>query len=157
MLQIFASIVSPVALFWLAAVIIFCCVEAATVGLVSIWFAGGSLAALIAASLGAPFWLQITLFVVVSGVLIALLRPLMRKVILPKKTATNADRHIGQVALVTEEIDNLRETGAVKLDGVVWTARSLSNQVIPVGTAISVRSIQGVKVIVEPVPENLTV
>ena len=157
MLQIFASIVSPVALFWLAAVIIFCCVEAATVGLVSIWFAGGSLAALIAASLGAPFWLQITLFVVVSGVLIALRRPLMRKVILPKKTATNADRHIGQVALVTEEIDNLRETGAVKLDGVVWTARSLSNQVIPVGTAISVRSIQGVKVIVEPVPENLTV
>lgn len=157
MLQIFASIVSPVALFWLAAVIIFCCVEAATVGLVSIWFAGGSLAALIAASLGAPFWLQITLFVVVSGVLIALLRPLMRKVILPKKTATNADRHIGQVALVTEEIDNLRETGAVKLDGVVWTARSLSNHVIPVGTAISVRSIQGVKVIVEPVPENLTV
>ena len=157
MLQIFASIVSPVALFWLAAVIIFCCVEAATVGLVSIWFAGGSLAALIAASLGAPFWLQITLFVVVSGVLIALLRPLMRKVILPKKTATNADRHIGQVALVTEEIDNLRETGAVKLDGVVWTARSLSNQVIPVGTAIRVRSFQGVKVIVEPVPENLTV
>ena len=157
MLQILASIISPAALFWLAAVIIFCCVEAATVGLVSMWFAGGSLAALIAASLGAPFWLQITLFVVVSGVLIALLRPLIRKVILPKKTATNADRHIGQVALVTEEIDNLRETGAVKLDGVVWSARSLSNQVIPVGTAIHVRSIQGVKVIVEPVPENLTV
>lgn len=157
MLQILASIISPAALFWLAAVIIFCCVEAATVGLVSMWFAGGSLAALIAASLGAPFWLQITLFVVVSGVLIALLRPLIRKVILPKKTATNADRHIGQVALVTEEIDNLREAGAVKLDGVVWSARSLSNQVIPVGTAIHVRSIQGVKVIVEPVPENLTV
>lgn len=157
MLQILSSIISPAALFWLAAVIIFCCVEAATVGLVSIWFAGGALAALIAASLGAPFWLQITLFVVVSGVLIALLRPLMRRVILPKKTATNADRHIGQVALVTEEIDNLRETGAVKLDGVIWTARSLGNQVIPVGAVIHVRSIQGVKVIVEPVPESQNV
>lgn len=156
MLQILASIMTPAAIFWLAAVIIFCCVEAATVGLVSIWFAGGSLGALVAASLGAPLWLQITIFVVISAGLIALLRPLMRKVILPKRTATNADRHIGQVALVTEEIDNLRETGAVKLDGVVWTARSLENEVIPIGTAISVRCIQGVKVIVERAPESLS-
>ena len=157
MLQILANTISSTALFWLAAVIIFCCVEAATVGLVSIWFAGGSLAALLAASLGAPFWLQITLFVVVSGALIALLRPMMRKVILPKKTATNADRHIGQVALVTEEIDNLRETGAVKLDGVVWTARSCDNRVISVGTPITVRRIQGVKVVVEPVAEHINI
>ena len=151
------TLFTPMTLMWLVAMIALCVIEASTVGLVCIWFAGGALAALIAAGVGAPVWLQIAIFLVVSGVLLALLRPLVKKIILPKKTATNADRHVGQVALVTEEINNLLENGAVKLDGVVWTARSLDNQVIPVGTPIVVHRIQGVKVIVTPAAEQALV
>lgn len=149
MQNIFTSLASPMALFWLVALIMLAAAEAATVGLVCIWFAGGALVALIAAGVGAPLWVQITLFLIVSAVLIALLRPLVRKIILPRKTATNADRHLGKTALVTEEINNLHETGAVKLDGVIWTARAKDDQVIPVGTVIRVLDIQGVKVVVE--------
>lgn len=149
MQNIFTSLASPMALFWLVALILLAAAEAATVGLVCIWFAGGALVALIAAGVGAPLWVQITLFLIVSAVLIALLRPMVRKIILPKKTATNADRHLGKTALVTEEINNLHETGAVKLDGVIWTARAKDDQAIPVGTVIRVLDIQGVKVVVE--------
>ena len=149
MQNIFTSLASPMALFWLVALIMLAAAEAATVGLVCIWFAGGALVALIAAGVGAPLWVQITLFLIVSAVLIALLRPMVRKIILPKKTATNADRHLGKTALVTEEINNLHETGAVKLDGVIWTARAKDDQAIPVGTVIRVLNIQGVKVVVE--------
>ena len=149
MQNIFTSLASPMALFWLVALIMLAAAEAATVGLVCIWFAGGALVALIAAGVGAPLWVQITLFLIVSAVLIALLRPMVRKIILPRKTATNADRHLGKTALVTEEINNLHETGAVKLDGVIWTARAKDDQVIPVGTVIRVLDIQGVKVVVE--------
>lgn len=150
MLNILTSFLSPMSLVWLAAVIILAVAEAATVGLVCIWFAGGALVALIASGVGAPLWLQITLFLVVSALLLALLRPMMRKVVMPKKTATNADRHLGQTALVTEEINNLQETGAVRLDGVIWTARAENDQVIPVGTVIKVLRMEGVKVYVTP-------
>ena len=153
MATIIGSILSPMALFWLVALIVFAVAEAATVGLVSIWFAGGSLVALVATSLGAPLWLQITLFLVVSCVMLALLRPFVKKISVPHRTRTNADRHLGQTALVTEAVDNLRETGAVKLDGVIWTARSEDGSVIPVGTLITVKKISGVKVLVAPVPE----
>lgn len=156
LVNIFA-VISPMALVWLVALILFAVVEATTVGLVSIWFAGGSLVALIAAGLRAPIWLQIVLFLAVSIVMLALLRPFVKKVSKPQRTRTNADRHIGQTALVTEEIDNLKETGAVRLDGVIWTARSESGETIPVGTIITVRRIEGVKVWVEPVAEPISV
>lgn len=143
------TFLSPAVLFWVAALIIFLVVEAATVGLVSIWFAGGALAGLIAAALGAPIWLQALLFLAVSAILLALLRPFVQGLIAPAKTATNADRHLGKSALVTEEINNLLETGSVKLDGVIWTARSMDNTVIPVGETIVVHHIEGVKLIVQ--------
>ena len=152
--NVFSSLVSSMALFWLVALIIFAVAEAATVGLVCIWFAGGALAALIIAGVGGPLWLQITVFLFVSAMLLALLRPMMRKIILPQKTATNADRHLGQTALVTEEINNLMETGAVKLDGVIWTARSGNDEVIPAGTIIRVLRIEGVKVVVESMAQT---
>ncbi len=160
MVSIFSSVLSllsPVALFWLVALIVFAAVEAATVGLVSIWFAAGALAALITAGLGGPLWLQLTLFLAVSGVMLALLRPFVKKIAVPHRTRTNADRHLGQTALVTEEINNLAETGAVRLDGVVWSARSEDGQVIPVGTLITVRRISGVKVWVEPAEQAVHV
>lgn len=142
--------VSPEILFWLVALIVFAVLEAATVGLVSIWFAGGALVALITASLGGPIWLQLLLFLTVSVVMLALLRPFIKKFSAPHRVKTNADRHVGASALVTEEINNLKETGAIRLDGVTWTARSESGEVIPAGTLIRVERIAGVKLFVVP-------
>lgn len=156
-LEALASVLSPMALFWLVALIGFGVAEAATVGLVSIWFAGGALVALIAAGAGANIAVQIVLFLVVSAVLLAGLRPFMRHVITPKKTRTNADRHLGKTALVTEEINNLQESGAVKLDGVTWTARSESGEIIPVGTKITILRMTGAKVYVAPAEEPVAV
>ena len=144
------AMLSPMTLAWLAVLIVLIIAEAATVALVSIWFCGGALAALIASALGAPVWVQALLFLVVSVVLLALLRPFARKYARGGKVALNADRHIGQTALVTEEIDNLHDTGAVRLDGVVWTARSESGEVIPAGTVIEVRRRSGAKAWVIP-------
>jgi membrane protein implicated in regulation of membrane protease activity len=144
--------------FWLVALVIFAVAEAATVGLVSIWFAGGALIALIAAGCDAPIWLQVLLFLVVSGGLLALLRPFVRRFAKASgKTETNAGRHIGREALVQEEINNLTGTGAIKLDGVTWTARSESGEVIPVGETIVVRRIEGVKVFVAPAENTVKV
>ena len=139
---------SPMTLMWLVALILFGIAEAATVGLVSIWFAVGTIPALIVSALGGPVWLQVLLFLAVSITMLALLRPFVRKISGPQ-TRTNADRHIGQTAIVTEEIDNLAETGAVKLDGVIWSARSEDGDHIPLGSVITVKRIAGVKVFVE--------
>lgn len=135
---------------WLAALVIFAIVEASTVTLVSIWFVGGSLAALIAALCGGELWLQVVLFLAVSILLLLSLRPLLRKFYSPKKIQTNAPANIGKLAIVTEDIDNLRSTGAVKLSGVVWTARSNSGALIPVGTVVRITGLEGVKLFVEP-------
>ena len=139
---------NPYAYIWLAAMILFGILEAATVTLVSLWFVGGSLAAFLAALLGAPLWLQVTLFVVVSGALLACLRPFVRKFAQPKKEPTNFDRIVGQSAPVTEAIDNLSEVGAVKIDGKEWSARSEDGAPIEVGAIVNIAKIEGVKAIV---------
>ena len=135
---------------WLAALVIFAIVEASTVTLVSIWFVGGSLAALIAALAGGPLWLQVSLFLAVSVLLLLSLRPLLRKFHSPKKIQTNAPANIGKLAIVTEDIDNIQGQGAVKLSGLVWTARSTGGETIKAGTIVRVNSIEGVKLFVEP-------
>lgn len=137
-------------IFWIAAIVIFAIAEAATVNMVSVWFVAGALAALIVQLLGGAVWLQITVFFVVSAALLAGLRPFVKKYVTPKKTATNADMALGQEAYVTETIDNLRGTGAVKLDGKVWTARSVQDAVLPEGTLVKVVKLEGVKLYVEP-------
>lgn len=136
--------------FWVAALVVFLIVEAVTAGLVSIWFVFGSLVALICAALGAAMWLQIFWFVIVSVATLVLTRPLVKRYVDSRSVATNADRSIGRAAVVTERIDNLAATGAVKLDGVVWTARSTDDAVaIEAGERVTVRAIEGVKLIVE--------
>lgn len=136
--------------FWGAALVVFLIVEAVTAGLVSIWFVFGSLVALICAALGAAVWLQIFWFVIVSVATLVLTRPLVKRYVDSRSVATNADRSIGRAAVVTERIDNLAATGAVKLDGVVWTARSTDDAVaIETGERVTVRAIEGVKLIVE--------
>lgn len=136
---------------WLGALVLFGIAEAATAGLVSLWFAGGALAALIASLLHAPLWAQVLIFVVVSAALLAALRPLARKLLGNRRPEpTNADRAIGKTAIVTEEIDNLTGRGAVKISGVEWTARSDSAEKIPAGALVTVLAIEGAKVRVTP-------
>ncbi len=138
-------------IFWLAAMIVFGVVEAATVGLVSIWFAVGALAALIAAALGGPVILQVVIFVAGSLITLLIIRPLAAKYINGRRVPTNADRVIGQEAVVTEAIDNLNARGQVKVAGAPWTARSQDDSPIPAGTTVRVLRIEGVKLYVTPV------
>lgn len=140
---------------WLAAMIVFGVVEAATVGLVSIWFAVGALASLIAAALNAPVILQVAVFVAGSLITLLVVRPLAAKYINGRRVPTNADRVIGQEAVVTEAIDNLNAQGQVKVAGTPWTARSADDAPIPVGTTVRVLRIEGVKLYVAPVPSNV--
>ncbi len=138
---------SPIFL-WLALFVVFLIVEAGTVALVSIWFALGALAALASCALGAEMWLQITVFLVVSLVLLAVLWKKVRGK--APRTRTNVDSMIGVEGYVTEAIDNLSYTGRVKLGGITWAARSTSGAGIPVGTLVKVERIEGVKVFVSP-------
>jgi len=140
------------AIIWLLLMVVFLIAEASTVTLVSLWFAAGSLAAMAAALLGCAPWLQVTLFLAVSVVLLTALRPLVRKHITPRLTATNIDSVIGSTGLVTVDIDNVTASGQVKLGAMVWTARSTSGDPIPQGTRIRVDRIEGVKVYVSPRP-----
>ena len=136
---------------WLVLLILFCAVEASTVAMVSLWFAAGSLVAMVAGLLNAPFWLQGLLFVVVSGILLAALRPAVRKFVTPKLTKTNVDAVIGTTGRVTAAVDNIAASGQVKLGAMVWTARSTSGDPIAEGALVRVDRIEGVKVYVTPV------
>lgn len=135
---------------WAALIVVFLIVEGLTAGLASIWFALGSVAALVSAFLGAPVWLQITLFVIVSALTLIFTRPLARKYVNKRIEPTNADRLIGASATVTERIDNIAAKGYVKAGGRLWPARSKSGEPIEKDTVTVVRSIEGIKLIVEP-------
>lgn len=137
-------------LLWLIALVVFLIVEAIVPGLVSIWFAVGALAALLAALFHAPFWLQVVWFLVVSVAALALTRPLARKYVNARTTPTNADRILGKECVVREAISNLEGTGAVAVDGKVWTARlAQDDETAAPGEVVIVRRIEGVKLIVE--------
>lgn len=134
---------------WLAAIVIFGVAEAATAGLVCIWFVAGSVAGLIAAAAGGSLLVQILLFAAVSAVALAATRPLVRKFTRADVTPTNADRVLGGEAKVTETIDNENSSGTVYVDGKTWTARSADGTVIPAGTLVTVEKLEGVKLFVK--------
>ena len=138
------------AIVWLILTVVFLIAEAATVTVISLWFAAGSLAAMVTALLGGGIWLQTGVFLVVSAIALTALRPLVRKFLTPKLTATNVDSVIGSVGIVTADIDNIACTGQVKLNGMEWTARSTSGTPIPAGSRVAVDRIEGVKVFVSP-------
>ena len=137
---------------WVALAAVFMATELATVALVSLWFVIGSLAALAASLLGVAVWLQVLIFALVSGGMLVLLRPFLRRYVDPYKIRTNVDALIGRNGIVTESIDNLKAHGALKLDGLVWTARSETGAAIPAGSVVVVRAVEGVKLIVAPDP-----
>ena len=139
---------------WLIAMIVLLVIEGVVPGLISIWFALGALAALLSALLHAPLWLQVVWFLVVSIISLALTRPLAKKYINSRTQPTNADMLIGKECVVRESIDNVLGTGAVSVNGKVWTARTESDEVkAQEGDRAVVVRIEGVKLIVKPVGE----
>ena len=140
---------------WAIAIVVFLVLEGMTAGLVTIWFALGALAALLAAVFGAPLWLQLVWFFVISIAALFLTRPLAKKYLNSKTQATNADMYVGKECMVLETIDNVAGTGAVKVAGKVWTARSADGEVIPEGARATALRIEGVKLIVNPIHENI--
>lgn len=139
---------------WLALLFLFTIGEALTVGLTSIWFAAGSLGALILALLEAPLWLQIAVFMVLSALCLLAVRPIIQKHFNNNLEATNADRILGSEAMVTEDILNIQGKGAVAIGGLIWSARSEHDVPIPAGTLVRVLRIEGVKVFVEELKEE---
>lgn len=145
------------AIIWLILMVVFLITEASTVTMVSLWFAAGALVALLVSLMHGAVWLQVTLFLVVSGILLALLRPLVRKHFTPKLTKTNVDSILGSTGLVTVAIDNVAAAGQVKLGAMEWTARSTSGEPIPAGALVRVDKIEGVKAFVTAVEVSANV
>ena len=133
---------------WGIAIVVFLVLEGMTAGLVTIWFAVGAVAALLASLFGAPVWLQLVWFFVISVAALFLTRPLARKYLNSKTQATNADMYVGKECMVLEAIDNVAGTGAVKVAGKVWTARSADGEIIPAGARAEALRIEGVKLMV---------
>ncbi len=136
--------------FWTVLVILLIAVEVLTMGLTTIWFAAGALAAAIAAACRAPLFIQIALFLIVSVAALVFTRPLAVRYFNGERTKTNVSSLVGQKGIVTGEIDNLKGIGQVTLNGMQWTARAAQKDlVIPEGSVVTVRSIEGVKLIVD--------
>ncbi len=135
---------------WIALTVVFIIAEAASAQLTTVWFALGSLVAFVLAICGVnSIAVQIIVFLAVSAVSLIATRPLVKKMMSKRVVATNADRNIGEIGITISEINNLEGTGEVKVKGVIWTARSAADNVIPEGARVQVKSIEGVKLIVD--------
>lgn len=140
------------ALYWLVISAVLIVTEIFTLGLTTIWFAAGALLAALVAWIGVGIIGQLIIFIIVSVVLLVLTRPLAMKYLNDKTVRTNADSLIGEIAIVTEEIDNIAGKGAAKIQGETWTARSTKDEeIIEKGTKVQVIRISGVKLIVSKV------
>lgn len=135
---------------WIAVIIGTLVLEALTAQMVSVWFALGGAAGLIAYVLHLPPWPQVLVFAVVTLLLLICTRPFVRKLMKTKPAATNADRYIGEIGLVSEEINNEENLGQVRVRGSVWTARTEGARTVERGTEVKILRIEGVKLIVEP-------
>ena len=135
---------------WLLVLLVCIIVEFVTMGLTTVWFAGGALVALLAAALNVPVAIQVALFLGVSILLLIFTRPIAVKYFNKDRIRTNAESMIGRQAIVISEINNLEGIGQVTVNGMEWSARSINDVEIPVGEVVIVRAINGVKLIVEP-------
>lgn len=142
-------------LIWLALLAAFLIIEAITTGLTTIWFAGGALVAVIASYLGAGLILQLLLFLVVSVVLLIFTRPLALRYMNKDLEKTNVNSLLGKTAVVTQEIDNLTQTGQVRINDIEWMARtSEDGQKIAENAVVKVVEVHGVRLIVEEIKEG---
>ena len=136
------------AIIWLIVLVVCLVAEIATLGLTSIWFAGGALLALLIAMIGGPLWLQVLVFLVASIVLLIVTRPIAAKYFNKNREKTNVNSKIGKQAIVTVTIDNLKGEGQIVTEGMEWTARSLDSTVIEEGSVVTIEKIEGVKAVV---------
>ncbi len=133
------------AIIWIALIIIFAVVEIITVGLTSIWFAGGAVVALILNLLGCNEVVQVVAFLLVSIVLLCFTRPWAMKYVKPRLVRTNYEEAIGQNVCLTEAVDNQKGTGTAVLKGQEWTARAaVDGETFEAGEIVSVKEIRGV-------------
>lgn len=140
---------------WLGILAVLLIIEAITAGLTTIWFAGGALVAAIAAYCGAGVVLQFVLFFAVSLVLLIFTRPVAVRYMNHNVEKTNAESLLGKRAVVIEKIDNLAQTGYVRIRDIEWTARTSDDSVkIPENAVVEIEEIQGVKLIVKEVKEG---
>ena len=134
---------------WLIVLVMCLVIEIGTLGLTTIWFAGGSLLATIVALVGGPLWLQILVFLVTSIVLLIFTRPVAMKYFNKNRIKTNVESMAGKQGIVTEMVDNIKGMGKIVADGMEWTARSLDDSVIEEGAVVTIEKIEGVKAIVK--------
>ncbi|MCI5508961.1 MAG: NfeD family protein [Eubacterium sp.] len=138
------------AIVWLAVAIVLLVVEIITLGLTTIWFAGGALVACVAAALQADFLVQMILFLVVSVVMLFFTRPVAMRYMNKNRTKTNSESLVGKEAVVLQEINNLKAAGQVQVNGIEWTARAEDMEdVIEKGAIVCIKKIEGVKLIVK--------
>lgn len=136
-------------IFWLVLLIVLLVVEMATLGLTTIWFAGGAFVAIIAALLNAPILVQIILFFLVSVILLVFTRPIAVKYFNRDRVRTNVESIVGRQGIVTGEINNLLGQGQVVINGQEWSARNADDgSVIPAGAVVTVVAVSGVKLMV---------
>lgn len=144
-----------IAIGWLIAMAVLLVIEIATLGLTTIWFAAGALVAFLIAIVGGALWLQITMFIAVSLVLLLCTRPLAARYLNSRTSKTNAESLVGRTAKVTIAIDNLQAQGQVVVGGMEWTARSTEDTVqIPADSFVTIEGISGVKLIVKEKKEG---
>ena len=134
---------------WLVIAVVLGIFEAATVALVSIWFAIGAVAAMVPAYFNAPFWVQILVFILVSALCFVFTRPFFKKIIRVNKQPTNVDRLVGQEGVATDDIENIECRGKVFISGLTWSARSETGELIPQGAVVTVKKIEGATLVVE--------
>ncbi|MCI8550377.1 MAG: NfeD family protein [Lachnospiraceae bacterium] len=143
------GVYAVVAVYWLVGIIVLLVIEALTMGLTTIWFAGGAVAAFIACVAGADLFVQIVLFVVVSLVLLIFTRPFAKRYINKETEKTNVEGIIGREARVTECINNRMDTGEAVISGQHWSARAADdNEIIDQGSMVTVEEVRGVRLIV---------
>lgn len=134
---------------WLGIMIVAVVVEVCTAQMVSVWFAIGALCSFFVALAGVEqLWIQIVVFVIASAITVIVTRPLVKKLVNKRAEPTNADMVIGKTGVVTEKIDNLAPSGLVKVNGNVWTARSVDDSVIEENDRVVIKEISGVKLLV---------
>ena len=138
-----------IAVMWLILLGVLLVVEIITLGLTTIWFAGGALAAFLAALAGGPIWLQILLFIAVSVLLLVFTRPIAVKYMNKNVSKTNVDSLPGEKAVVIKTIDNLRGTGQAVVNGLEWSAKSKDETIIDEGKVVKIVAVEGVKLVVE--------
>lgn len=137
--------------YWLAALAVFLVIEIITLGLATIWFAGGALVAFVLALFNVPWLVQIAVFLIVSIVLLIFTRPVVEKRLNESRTKTNVNSMAGKEGRVTETIDNFNQKGTIIVNGLEWTARSSKEGlIIPEGTKVIINEVKGVKAFVTP-------